>query len=127
MLYRLGELKQDCKLNGGSIRALVDSGATHSFFVAREAQRLNLKLLAAANRVKMVNIVATTTTDLTKGMIIRVGQWCEQLDFFILQMNYFDSILGANFVVKVKVGIFLHYHRLIICRGDQLCFVQGSL
>lgn len=45
------------------------------------------------------------------------------LDFLVLKMDDFDVILGVNFSIHAKVDIFYHYKRLIICGGEQLCFV----
>lgn len=107
----------NCKLNVVLIRALVDLGVRHIFLVAREARRLNLKLSTATNRVKTINTAVTTMAGLSKGVTTRVGQ-CEQLDFLVLQIDNFDAILGADFVVKVNVGIFLYCHILIIYGGE---------
>lgn len=85
----------------------MNSGATHNF-----------KLTIATNYVKTMNIVVATLMGLTKGMTTRVGWLCDQLDFLIFQIDDFDAILGVDFVVRAKIEIFLHCHRLIICRGD---------
>lgn len=74
----------------------------------------------------MVNITVTTMVGFAKGVTTRVGQWCEQLDFLVLQIDDFDAILGADFAVKAKLRIFLYCHELIIYEGDQTCFIQGS-
>ncbi|CAA6656247.1 unnamed protein product [Spirodela intermedia] len=39
-------------------------------------------------------------------------------------MDDFNVNLGVDFMVKAKVGIFLHYNRLTICGGEQSCFVK---
>lgn len=116
----------DYELNGVLVCALVDLGATHSFLAVREAQRLNLHLSPAANCVKMVNTTTTTTTSVAKGVFTRVGQWRNQLDFLVIPIDNFGAILGVDFTLKAKVGIFLHYHSLLIYGGDQPYFVQGS-
>lgn len=67
---------------------------------------MNLKLTIVSNRVKIVNVMTTTSAGLVKGVTTRVGRWCNQLDFFILKMDEFDAILRVDFVVKVNVGIF---------------------
>lgn len=91
-----------------------------------EACRLELRLVQSANCIKVVNLAAITPFGLARGIATKVSQQQDMLDFLILQMGNFDVILGADFAVCAKVGIFMHYNGLIICKGDQPCFMQGS-
>ncbi|CAA6667814.1 unnamed protein product [Spirodela intermedia] len=88
-------------------RVLVDSRATHNFLYERKATQSSIGL---ARQVKTW-----------------MGVWEDKLNFLVLQMDDFDIILGADFTIKAKIGIFLHYNDLIICGGDQSYFVQGAM
>ena len=58
-------------LTGGQkIVALVDSGATHNFILARETIRLGLKLAKDDNKLKAVNSQAQETHGLVKDVSI---------------------------------------------------------
>ncbi|CAA6672111.1 unnamed protein product [Spirodela intermedia] len=103
----------EAMINDIMTKALVDSGATHNFLFEKKASRLRLKFVQTSNRIKAINSET------------QMGIWEDKLNFLILQMDDFDVILGVDFTkkVKAKVGIFLHYNGLIICRGDQSCFM----
>lgn len=96
----------------------MDSITIHNFLSIREAGRLGLSLVQLANYIKAMNFMIVTPIGLTKYVITKVRQWKDMLDFLVLQMDDFDVILGVDFTVHTKVGIFLHYNGLIIYGGE---------
>ncbi|CAA7404633.1 unnamed protein product [Spirodela intermedia] len=108
-------------------RVLVDSRATHNFLYERKASSLQLKLTQTSNKIKAINFEAQSSIGLARQVKTWMGVWEDKLNFLVLQMDDFDIILGADFTIKAKIGIFLHYNDLIICGGDQSYFVQGAM
>ena len=51
---------------------MIDSGATHNFFVMRESERLGLKLEEDISRIKVLNIKAQKIHGIAKHVSLQI-------------------------------------------------------
>ena len=64
-----GFIHVEVELSGQKVVALVDSGATHNFVVARATIRLGLKLCKDGSKLKVMNSEAQETQGLAKDVV----------------------------------------------------------
>ena len=85
------------KVNGQSVRALLDTGATHNFVSVDEAKRLGLKATKEGVTMKAVNSPAKPIAGIAQGVHITLGTCSRKLDFSIVPMDDFKMVLGIEF------------------------------
>ena len=84
------------KVNGQSVRALLDTGATHNFVSVDKAKRLGLKATKEGGTMKAVNSPAKPIAGIAQGVHIMLGTWSGKLDFSIVPMDDFKMVLGIR-------------------------------
>ena len=96
-LVKKGLMYVSAKVNGQSVRALLDTGATHNFVSVDEAKRLGLKATKEGGTMKAVNSPAKPIAGIAQGVHITLGTWSGKLDFSIVPMDDFKMVLGIEF------------------------------
>ena len=89
-----GLMYVSAKINGQSVRALLDTGVTHNFVSVDEAKRLGLKATQEEGTMKAVNSLAKPITGIAQGVHIILGTWSGKFDFSIVPMDDFKMVIG---------------------------------
>ncbi|KAL9408761.1 hypothetical protein AB3S75_047194 [Citrus x aurantiifolia] len=110
-------------INGRTVRALLDTGATHNFISEEEAKCLGLKVTQHGGTVKAVNSPAKPFVGTTRGVHVTLGTWNGKLDFSIVPMDDFAMILGMEFFDKVHAFPLPTTNSLSIFDGSKACVV----
>ncbi|KAG9450477.1 hypothetical protein H6P81_010442 [Aristolochia fimbriata] len=106
------ELFVDIHVQGGSAKAMVDTGATHNFMAEEEAKRLRLRWEKDGSTMKAVNFVAKAVCGVAKDVKVKVGKWEGTVNFTIVPMDDFNVILGIDFLSHCKAFV-LPYLRMV--------------
>ncbi|KAA0050867.1 reverse transcriptase [Cucumis melo var. makuwa] len=96
-----GLLYGSVRIEGKEATAMFDTGASHNFMDVQEAKRLGLKFKEETETVKVVNAKEQVIHGITKGVLVKIGDWQKRLDFSILPMDDFHIVLGLGFFDKV--------------------------
>ncbi|XP_034674441.1 uncharacterized protein LOC117905666 [Vitis riparia] len=112
-------------VNGVSVKALVDNGATHNFVATREATRLGLKLEEDTSRIKAVNSKAQKIQGIAKNVPIQIGNWKGTCSLLSVPLDDFDLIIGVDFLLRAKVALIPHLGGLVMLEDKQPCFVKA--
>ena len=110
-------------INGISVKAMVDNGATHNFVATSEASRLDLKLVDDDSRIKAVNSKAQRIQGITKDVLLQVSEWKGKCNLLYIPLDDFNLILGIDFFLKSKAALIPHLGGLMILEEKQPCFV----
>ena len=111
------------KVNGQSVRALLDTGATHNFVSLDEAKRLGPKATKEGGTMKAVNSPAKPIVGIAQGVNITLGTWSGKLDFSIVPMDDFKMVLGMEFFDQVHAFPLPATNSLSILDGSKACMV----
>ncbi|XP_057959750.1 uncharacterized protein LOC131152113 [Malania oleifera] len=113
----------DLRINGKSTRAMVDTGATHTFVSQLEVWRLNLSLEKDTGRMKAVNSVTQPTMGVAKQVAVKLGQWEGHANFTVVPLDDFLVILGMEFLRGTRAVLMPSTGSLCLM-GDHSCMVQ---
>jgi hypothetical protein len=84
----------DLVINGRTMQALVDSGASHNFLKTEVVKELGLRVSPCGAAVKAVNSKARETTGVASSVHIRLDKWEGWANFIVIPMDDFEVILG---------------------------------
>ena len=85
------------RIMGDTVRALVDSGSTHSFISVDAARRLNLQpLLRPGLQVTVANGDRVDSTGICKSIRIFIDTEEFLIDLFVIPLEGFDMVLGVQ-------------------------------
>ncbi|XP_022844158.1 uncharacterized protein LOC111367484 [Olea europaea var. sylvestris] len=116
----------DVKINGKSIRAMVDSGATHNYLACTEIERLGLVPEKGSGKVKAANSIAQQIAGVAKSMLIKAGPFEGRTNLFVVQMDDFKLILGLEFFQDTKTAV-LPYSNSLMIMGNKLCVIPTQV
>ena len=120
-----GLMYTTAKVNGKEVWAMLDTGATNNFVAAREATRLGLKVVQNSYKLKAVNSEAKPI--LGAAMVnLKIGEWEGECSLMVVPLDDFDMILGMDFFLRAKVGLFPHLSGIFIHDEGSPCFVKAS-
>ncbi|KAH9727005.1 hypothetical protein KPL70_008489 [Citrus sinensis] len=122
-LKKKGLMYVSIKINGQTIRALIDTGATHNFVSVDEAKRLGLKATKEGGTMKDVNSPAKPIAGIAQGVHITLGTWSGKLDFSIVPMDDFKMVLNMEFFDQVHAFPLPATNSLSILDGSKACMV----
>lgn len=114
----------DMRINGKSIRALVDTGATHNFVAGTEVARLGLVLEKDASRIKAVNSEAQPIHGVAKGVPIKLGSYEGRQNFTAVPMDDFQAILGLEFFRETRTAV-MPYSDALCMMGEKAHLIQA--
>ncbi|GAA0159709.1 hypothetical protein LIER_38917 [Lithospermum erythrorhizon] len=105
----------EAKVNGGTIRTLIDTGATHNFISPEEARRLRISYTKETDWIKAVNSAAQPILGVACGIPIHLGEWTGTIDVIIGSMDDCHMVLGVEFFHQVSSVTFekdntMHLH-----------------
>ena len=113
-------------VNDVSVRAMIDTGATHNFVSDREVQRLGLSLTGDGSRIKTVNSEAKPVRGMARDVSLKVGDWSGRCTFAAVPLDDFQVILGLDFLTKAKASVLPHLPGLFIMDVPRSCYVPLS-
>ncbi|XP_019238284.1 PREDICTED: uncharacterized protein LOC109218379 [Nicotiana attenuata] len=96
-LKEKGSLFVDAKLNGQSVRIMVDTGATHNFVTGAKAKSLGLVFSPSNSLLKTVNANLTNVNGVARNVQLNLGAWQGCINFFVAPMDVFDIVLGLDY------------------------------
>ena len=106
-------------INGQTVPALLDTGATHNFISKDEIKCLGFKATQYGGTIKAVNSSAKPFTGTAQGVHVTLGTWNEKLDFSIVSMDDYTVIIGREFFDKVHAFPFPATNSLSIFDGSK--------
>nr|GEU57083.1 hypothetical protein [Tanacetum cinerariifolium] len=114
----------EATINGVKVRALVDSGATHSFVAIDEAERLGINATKGSGTIKVVNSLAKPIHEVAKDARVKIGKWEGMIDLSVIPMDDFKVVLGLEFLDKVRAFPMPFANSLCILDGGKTCMVS---
>jgi hypothetical protein len=89
---------------GKTILELIDSESTHNFIHSKVVQECRLKTISrGVLSVQIVKGKKTIIKILNQNQKFSMGKMKDRDDFFIMEMNHYDVILGTKFLQKLRV------------------------
>ena len=110
-------------VNGQSVRALLDTGATHNFVSVNEAKQLGLEATKEGGTMKAMNSSAKPIAGITQGVHITLGTLNGKLDFSIVLIDDFKMVLSMEFFDQVHAFPLPATNSLSILDGSKACMV----
>ena len=112
------------KINGQSVRALLDTGATSNFMSVDDAKCLGLKTTKEGGTMKTINFPVKPITGIAQGVHTILETWSGKRDFFIVPMNDFKMVLGIKFFYQVHAIPLPITNSLSILDESKACMVS---
>lgn len=91
---------------------MIDTGATHKFFLKEELKRLKLQTSKEVGWLKVVNFAAKPSNGIADGVIMKIRHWEGKVDLTMTPMDDFKMVLRIGFLRRFKV-VPLQFLRLI--------------
>ena len=111
---QLSVLEIELSLTDGKVRALVDSGSSHSFIHPRVVEKLILETLPRVDLVvELTNGSSQVINRVVKELGFSLGEGESKASFHELPLGHFDVILGMDWLEKVRAKIFCHERKLV--------------
>ncbi|XP_068667704.1 uncharacterized protein [Aristolochia californica] len=111
-------------LAGHTIKAMVDTGATHNFLSEEEARRLRIRGEKDGSKMKAVNSAAREVQGIAKNVPVVIGKWVGFLNFTIVDMDDFKVILGMEFFTVCRAFVMPHVGVVGIMDEKSPCTVS---
>ena len=108
----------EVKVNGVSLLALVDTGASSLFLSNEAAKHLGLHVEPTRNRFKMPNSDEIPGVGVAKNVKLQVGTWEGKLPFEVIPLDDYDLILGLEFFDAARAMIDLRSNVIIITDSE---------
>ncbi|KAL0395099.1 UNVERIFIED_CONTAM: hypothetical protein Slati_4476100 [Sesamum latifolium] len=112
----------DVKIHGKSIRAMIDTGATHNYLASVEVERLGLVLEKGVGRVKAINSAAQPIAGVAKSVLIKVGPFEGKTDLSVVVIDDFKLIIGLEFLRDTHTAVLPHVDSLMMM-GTKPCVI----
>ncbi|GAV90278.1 gag-asp_proteas domain-containing protein [Cephalotus follicularis] len=118
-----GTMSVETNIEGRTIKALVDTGATNNFISEYMANRLCLKAYRGSGYIKTVNSKAKPLIGIAKDVGMKIGQWDGLVSLSIIPLDDYDLVLGMEFMDQVKAIPIPHANSLCILEEGKTCMV----
>ncbi|XP_076890463.1 uncharacterized protein LOC143541544 [Bidens hawaiensis] len=112
------------RIRGNEVRAMVDTGATHSFMAVEEAKRLGVNIVQGNGAIKTVNTNAKPIRGEAKNVHVHIGDWAGQINFTIVEMDDFKVVLGMEFFDQVRAILLPSANSICIPCEGKTCMVN---
>jgi hypothetical protein len=112
----------DLVINGRTMQALVDSGASHNFLKTEVVKELGLRVSPCGAVVKEVNSKEKETTGVSSSVHIRLDKWEGRANFIVMPMDDFEVILGKEFLRRMHSVLMPWMDKMVIL-GEQKAWV----
>ncbi|GMI86567.1 hypothetical protein HRI_002326000 [Hibiscus trionum] len=113
-----GLMYVDIVLNGKPTKALVDTNVTDTFISPKETNRCNLKVTKDGKWMKTVNSAALVMYGSARNVMTKVGPWEENIDYTVATIDYYDVVLGLDFMVSSQ-AILAPSQGCLLFQGDH--------
>ncbi|KAI5675744.1 hypothetical protein M9H77_06694 [Catharanthus roseus] len=113
----------DATINGKETKALLDTGASHNFISAEEANRLGLQIVGGTGSVKAVNSMAKPIQGIARGVKTTLGARVCYLNLSVVPMDDFKVVLGMEFLDQVKAFPIPFANTMCILDEGKTCVV----
>lgn len=110
-------------LEGCKMKALIDSGASHSFVSVEHARRLGLQIDWTDATCVTVDASALRVCGAICNVSLQLGAWHGSVDLVALEMDRYDLILGLDFLRQTNVVFAPCWGCVMILDARQTCFV----
>lgn len=118
-----GSMFVDVMIDGQTIKALVDSGATHNFLRIQASKRLKLNYQRTTGTIKTVNAEVRPILGVTKARL-KIGEWQGEVPFTVIPMDDYDMVLGLEWLDKVRACILPYSNSVLILEEDRPCTIS---
>ena len=108
------------EIKGHTVKALVDTGATHNFITPDEARRLGLRITTQEGSIKAAAGDPKPIEGAAWGVKVKIGTWTGKLHFSVVPLDDYDIILGMDFFRKAKACPVTFLNTMYIIKGDQV-------
>lgn len=110
----------EVKVNARNTKALVDSGATHSFIAEEEARKLGIHYTKELGRLKVVNSPSNPILGVSRGIPMKIVEWKGTIDLIVVPMDDYRMVLGMDFLDMVCPSSFERDNTLRITKGSTI-------
>lgn len=90
----------DIGIKGKSVKAMIDTSATHNFMVDIKVIQLCLTMVKDQGKLKIVKSKALATSGMAKLVSCKMGPWNGNISFIVAPLDDFDLVLGLDFLTK---------------------------
>lgn len=111
-------------VNGKTVMAMVDTGATNSFLSERCVGDLGLKMAPSELQIRMANAEVQQIRG-TSNVGLTVGEWQGNFTFNIVALDDFDCILGMDFLLMTRTAVIAHLGGIMMENGGWPFFVKA--
>ena len=91
----------EVKVNARNTKALVDSGATHSFIAEEEARKLGIQYTKELGQLKVVNSPSNPILGVSRGIPMKIAEWEGTINLIVVPMDDYRMVLGMDFLDMV--------------------------
>ncbi|KAL4591909.1 hypothetical protein LXL04_004884 [Taraxacum kok-saghyz] len=113
----------EAKVCGRNTKALVDSGATHSFMAEDEARKLGIHYVKEKGWLKVVNLLYHPILGVSRGLPMKIADWEGTIDVIIVPMDDYRMVLGMDFLNEVRPWTIERDNTMRITKGSTICIV----
>ncbi|KAL4572158.1 hypothetical protein LXL04_018928 [Taraxacum kok-saghyz] len=113
----------EAKVCGRNTKALVDSGATHSFMAEDEARKLGIPYVEEKGWLKVVNSPYNPILGIARGLPMKIADWEGTIDVIVVPMDDYRMVLGMDFLNKVHPWTIERDNTMRITKGSTIYIV----
>jgi len=107
------------KIGSAYVLTMVDSGATHNFMSEDTARMIGLKFVPVKAQMKTVNSPPDCVLGVAERVDTTLSEWTEKVDFTIVRIDDYETILGMEFLKQYDAMIVPHLKKLYIYDGRE--------
>ncbi|MBA0683543.1 hypothetical protein Goari_025192 [Gossypium aridum] len=111
-----GFMYVDINIAGQRKSAFVDTGASDLFISKKVVGKLNLLVIKATKKIKMVNFNEFPIVGVAQGVEQQIGPWKGKDDFSVIHLDDYNFVLGLNFLEKINA--------LLVPLHDPICILD---
>ena len=115
----------DVQVNGIGVKALVDTGATHTCVASSVAATLGLTIEAYDSLVTFLNGTNHWVEGIIRFCPLKMGEWVGCCDLIVMHLQDFEMIIGMDFLKQAEVSIMLYLRKLTFMEKETPCTVMA--
>ena len=112
------------RVNGIGMKALIDTGATHSCLASNVAARSGLVIEAHDNVVTSLNGRDHWVDRIIIFVSLTIGEYMGFCDLILMHLRNFEMILGIGFFMQPEVSILPYLRTLVFMERGASCTVM---
>ena len=111
------------QVNRIGVKALVDTGATHTCVASDVAASLGLEIEAYDSVVTSLNGKDHWVDGIIRSCPMEMGDWVGCCDLVVMHLRDFEMIMGMNFLMRTEVSIMPYLRTLAFMEKGTPCTV----